>query len=140
MNRILPRLLVPVLAISALILALGSGCDETQQYSLEIPVDPPSITLTNTKIWAVTFRAGGRTDRPAADLVDYSLFTTNLAFPLEWSVSDSSLGRIIASADASAVFESAGRVAGITIVRVRDQAGREGQATVVITPPDPVEP
>lgn len=59
--------------------------------------------------------------------------TTNrneeLVYPLEWSVSNPSLGGIMKSAGNSAVYESNG-TRGQNVVIVRDQFGREGLAGV----------
>jgi hypothetical protein len=53
-----------------------------------------------------------------------------LFLPLEWSVSDPSLGTIISSAGFSAVYRSTGKV-GDNVVTVRDQGDAAGTTVVV---------
>ena len=52
-----------------------------------------------------------------------------LALPLVWSVSDSTLGSIVASSGATAIYERTA-ANGVNTITVRDQYDNEGYATV----------
>ncbi len=56
--------------------------------------------------------------------------TNNLAFPLEWRVSDPSLGTIVNQSSATALYRRAART-GSNIITVTDQYDNEGFATIV---------
>ncbi|HMO04900.1 MAG TPA: hypothetical protein PKC67_05300 [Kiritimatiellia bacterium] len=132
MTHVRPLLLVATLLSAAF---LVSGCDDANTNSQEIAIAPSSITLTNDKIWVVTFRAGDNIgDNEAVGS------STNIFYPLTWTVSDPGQGRFISQSGASAIYQTAGRVTGVNVINVRDQGGQEGQATVVLTIPAPPEP
>lgn len=131
MTHARPLLLLATLLSAALFF---SGCDDANTNSQEIAIAPSSITLTNDRIWVVTFRAGDNIGDN--DAVGSS---TNIFYPLEWTVSDSGQGRFISQSGASAIYQTAGRVTGVNVINVRDQGGQVGQATVILTIPAPPE-
>ena len=108
---------------------MWTGCDQTYSADLEIPITPASVQLTNDVNWAVTFRANEAVSTNETDTL------ADLFYPLEWSVSDPSLGIILSSTGDSAIYRSFAGAAGANIVHCRDQSGREGQAVVVLTFP-----
>ena len=54
---------------------------------------------------------------------------TTLLFPLEWAVTDPGQGHIIPAGGDTAVYRNDVKD-GANVVKVRDQAGREGFATI----------
>lgn len=105
-------LLSIVLALSGLLLA---GCDAVDTPDSVIAVTPSSTSVAAkaTKVF---------TANPANS-------NAVLNLPLEWSVSDSSLGNIIASEGLNAVY-LAGTATGNNIITVRDQGEAMGIAVV----------
>ena len=98
------------------------GCEETQQRR-ELSVTPNTAELS---------RAGDRVVLTAL-VPDVRAAATNtvsgLLYPLEWSVTDSTMGRIVSSTANAAVYEcTVGD--GENVVVVRDQGDREGLATI----------
>lgn len=91
-----------------------AGCEGTSTNP-GIQVEPASATLTNSA--AVTFTATVSSNQ-------------TLFFPLEWQVTDPSIGRIVTSQGTTAVYESFG-VSGNNSVIVKDQSDSEGVALVV---------
>jgi len=107
-----------ILSILCLTLAIGAilcGC-EGSTTNPGITVTPATATLTNGT-GAVMFTA--------------SIIDTNrvLFFPLEWQVTDPSLGRISSSVGLTAIYEGLGG-SGNNAVTVRDQSDSEGVALV----------
>jgi hypothetical protein len=94
-------------------MVLSSGCEEAR--GLEgLVVEPDQVTLnpgTNSLVFTVTG------------------VSNNLALPLIWSVSDSSLGRLIGTSGYRATYVSSDKV-GQNFVVVRDQYDNEGYAVV----------
>ncbi|MBN1676045.1 MAG: hypothetical protein JXR37_33685 [Kiritimatiellae bacterium] len=100
-----------VLAVAALV-----GCESSTTDEISITVDPSSATLIHGN-GAVVFTAAAHSNAPT------------LFLPLEWSVSDSTLGRIESSAGVSAVYIGSGQL-GTQAITVRDQGEAEGVAAV----------
>ncbi len=114
--------------------AFVTGCEDASTESGQITLVPGGITVTNDRITVITFRAGDVSDDP-----DTVFVSTNFFYPLEWSVSDPSLGNIISSSAASAIYQTVAGRSGANVVTVRDQIGQIGQAAVVLTFPKPPE-
>jgi hypothetical protein len=98
------------------------GCDKTEQRR-ELTVTPDAAELS---------RAGDRVVLTAS-VPFISAAVTNtvsgLLYPLEWSVTDSTTGRIISTTANAAVYEcTVGN--GENVVVVRDQGDREGLASI----------
>ena len=97
---------------------IDSGCDEAKGVN-GIAVSPaaPTVSVTATNGTSVTV-----------------LFTASLngtlALPLEWSVSNPSLGTIANHSGSNAVYAANGTATGDNIVSVKDQYDNEGFATV----------
>ena len=92
---------------------LLAGC-ESSTTNASITVSPSSEARTAGSDSLILFTATG---------------STNLYLPLEWSVSNESLGRIVESSGNSAVYESNG-TPGNNVITVRDQGVAEGVAVV----------
>lgn len=90
------------------------GCEDSDGTS-GLTVSPSAVTLSGSSN-TVTFTVSSNSLR-------------ELSYPLEWSVQNASLGRILASAGNSAVYYSSG-AGGVNIVMVQDQYEAEGLATV----------
>jgi hypothetical protein len=113
------RLLVTICLVGvgmalALSSALMSGCEEAKGLQ-GLDVSPGYATLT-----------------PGSNVVEFVVSTTNLtdlAVPLEWEVTDRSLGRVISSSGMSGLYVGTG-ITGENTVIVRDQHDNEGYATV----------
>ncbi len=102
----------------ALTLLIGLGltaCEEAETGG-NVVITPPTATVTNDMKRVVTFSVNA---------------STNWLLPLEWSVRDESLGRIIEAQSYSAIYESSGngKIGNNTIV-VMDQVRSEGVAVV----------
>ena len=101
-----------------LIVALfAAGCERTTTSAV-IDVSPEAAALDIRG--AVTF---------TASVPESERETRQLYYPLEWRVSNASLGTLQHSAGDTAVYV-AGDVAGVNTVSVRDQAGAEGVAAI----------
>ncbi len=109
------------LVVAVLVVALlGGGCEKSvTEHSLEVTPDSAEVEVRG----AVHLTAS----RSDADREIY--------YPLEWSVSDDSLGSIRDAAGDTAVY-SAGVGAGVNTVVVRDQMGAEGMALITQVVPD----
>ena len=120
-----------VLAAGAL---LWTGCDRFSSVDRELSITPSESLYTNDLSWVITFQAGN----PVADTnATVATVTNALSYPLEWSVSDPTLGVILSHTGNSAIFRTFSDVTGINIVHCRDQADREGSAVVtLIDPPE----
>jgi hypothetical protein len=123
--------------VVAVLLAAGAlmwaGCDRFSSEDREIAIEPASVQLTNNVNWSVTFHAG----EALTGTNDVAVASTNLFYPLEWRVSDPSLGIILSSAGNSAIYRSYAGKLGVNVVHCQDQSGREGSAAVVLTKPPP---
>jgi hypothetical protein len=104
------------MALAVAICLLIVGCESSTSSNSAIVITPESASLSSSNLVA-TFTASG---------VDTN---TVLNLPLQWSVSDSSLGTIQAEGGVTAVYVSTGKI-GSNAVKVRDQAGDEGVAAV----------
>ena len=111
------RQLVGVTAIVSAVcgIVLLLGCEQGNPSGLV--VSPSSYTLNSTSN-TVTFTV-------VLDTND----TSALVLPLDWSVSDPSLGNIIVSSGYSATYSRSANN-GNNIVTVKDQYDREGSAVV----------
>ena len=105
-----------VILVAALSWFWVAGCESTSTADSAITVTPSAVTLTDSN----------RTVMLAASLASSNKV---LVLPLNWSVSDPSLGTIKASQGLSAVYESTGHV-GNNTVTVRDQASSDGLALI----------
>lgn len=102
--------------VVALALGGGLGCETTETTDTVIAVSPGEVVVTNAA-QTVVFTAS------------YASTNVALAMPLQWSVSDDSLGIIKSSAGMTAIYESKGKV-GNNSVTVKDQGQAEGVAIV----------
>jgi hypothetical protein len=93
------------------------GCESTKTTENAMTVTPGEATVTHDSA-LVTFTA--------------SLTSSNssLILPLEWSVSDPSMGHIRSSSGVTAVYEATSRHGNNTVL-VRDQGDAEGVAAVM---------
>lgn len=131
-------------AMLAVLLAAGAlmwtGCDQTYSDDREIIISPAMASFTNyteTMSWVQTFYAGEYPTDSESTTNGGVVASSNLFYPLEWSVSDPSLGIILDSTGNSAVYRTWPGVVGVNIVYCRDQSGREGQASAISTYPLP---
>lgn len=104
------------MALLAVAMVAGMGCETTETTETVITVSPGSATL----------HGGLATTNLTASVSE----NTTLALPLVWSVSNPALGNIQGSSGLTAVYTSTGR-AGNNVVTVRDQGQAEGIATIV---------
>lgn len=100
-----------------IVVLFATGCERTTTSAV-IDVSPEAAALDIRG--AVTF---------TASIPDSERETRQLYYPLEWRVSNASLGTLRHSAGDTAVYE-AGDVAGVNTLYVRDQAGAEGVAAI----------
>jgi len=102
--------------LSVFLIALTqSGCEEAKGVG-GLEVDPSSVTLSADDTSEVLEVVGGIADN-------------TLALPLEWRVSDPSLGQIVAMSGRTAVYRRTS-ANGVNTVTVRDQFEREGYVTI----------
>lgn len=95
---------------------LVTGCESTSTAEEVITVTPATATL-NTKGETASFVASASsTNNP-------------LVLPLEWSIGNSELGRIINVTGLTAIYESNGKMGNNTI-KVKDQINQEGVASI----------
>lgn len=110
--------LMVILPFVLLNACLFSGCEPAEGLD-GLTINPSSATLTPSTSNTVIFTVA-------------QVITNELAYPIEWSVSDGSLGSITASTANSAVYKSTGKNGNNTI-KAKDQYGNEGVATVTQT-------
>ena len=109
---------IGLVAVLAVVLLAGTGCEKTTtSKTLEVT---PAASEIGPRVAVVLTAA-----IPAAESE-----TRQLYYPLEWTVSDGSLGSLRDAAGNSAVYV-ANDVEGVNTVTVRDQAGAEGIASVL---------
>lgn len=108
------RIAIGLASVATALLILGGGCEDVASDS-SLTVTPNNATLTGVQSVALT--------------ASHPDGTTTLLTPLVWSVNNDTLGSIIRTAGASAVYQSNGNV-GQNVVTVRDPAGREGLAVI----------
>lgn len=118
MKRICLGLLTLALGVAVLWPMVGCETASDERGLVHIQVDDPIVDLTG--VGAIAVLSLTRTDEDTS-----TTNTPTLLLPLEWSVSERSLGAIISASDFQAVYESTGAV-GKNIVTVRDQSGRSG--------------
>lgn len=114
-----------IVAVAAVAVAGGlmAGCDDAETDSaLQIVPANSVITGQGTTLF-LTASDPDAVDASATNLNDMAIL------PLQWSVSNPTLGRILSSAGYNAVYESHGG-RGQNIVIVTDRFGREGLAVV----------
>jgi hypothetical protein len=115
MRKLILAAAVGVLCVAAFWVA---GCDDGAGYGLTVtPADVDLAVGETSQGFAV-----GTSTNDASGLRALSL-------PLEWSVSNPSLGYIVAGSGASAVYVRTATI-GINVITVQDQYGAEGIATV----------
>lgn len=105
---------IPVCLFSVFVLSLlltQTGCEEAKGVS-GLAVEPATVTLSTNDTSVVLTVIGEGAD-------------STLSLPLEWEVSDSSLGEILASSGVTAVYRR-NAADGVNLVTVRDQFSREG--------------
>lgn len=112
-----------LLAALVAVAAVNMGCEstETTESAITVIVEPEGGVLVGKNATATL----------AAD----SSSTESLVLPLEWSVSEGSLGAITKSGGLSAVYVSNGRE-GANTISVKDRIGRKGVAAVTQVKPD----
>ncbi len=94
------------------------GCEESTTDP-GIVISPSSISVTNN--WMITFVASPAGGTNSAVLLN---------LPLEWNMSDPRLGYFQDAAGLSAIYITRPGWAGPNTITVRDQAGREGVASI----------
>lgn len=105
-------------ALAAMMLA--SGCEKTTiRKALDVTTTPADAKIDVRG--SVTLKAA----IPEAESEIRIIF-----YPLEWTVSDSSLGTVREAAGDSAVYV-ASDIEGVNTVTVRDQTGSEGVASII---------
>ena len=114
MKRTACSLGIGALVCLAVVLPLMVGC-ETDGESAGLVLSPSSVTLSSTNNTA-TFTVSTNSQRA-------------LSLPLEWSVSDPSLGNIVAASGWQAIYARLGK-SGNNVVTAKDQYGSEGHAVV----------
>lgn len=108
-----------VLAVAVLgIGIMGTGCESTGTVNDALVISPNSTSIVGEA--SATFVASAATTN------------TLVVLPLEWSVADGSLGRILSVGGMTAVYKSYDK-SGATAVIVRDQVGQEGVASITQT-------
>lgn len=133
------------LALAALLLGFAAGCGEDAQTDTALGIFPASATVyadgATVYLTAYDPDAGvynTEEREPTAqrakaswdsDVSETNSLATQILLPLEWSVVNPGMGRIMVSGGYSAVYESYGP-RGQNYVVVRDQAGREGIAVI----------
>lgn len=107
------------------VLALATGCEKTTtSKALDVTTTPADAKIDVRG--SVTLKAA----IPEAERETRTIF-----YPLEWTVSDSSLGTVREAAGDSAVYV-ANDSEGVNTVTVRDQAGAEGIASITQAIPE----
>ncbi len=119
------------------LLGLAAGCGEDAETDTALAVTPASSTVYADG--ATVFLTAYDPDQGVyemrakvsldSDVPETSNLNSHILLPLEWSVVNPAMGRIMASAGYSAVYESYGP-RGQNYILVRDQGGREGIASV----------
>lgn len=121
------------MAVAAL-LGFAAGCGEDAQTDASLAVDPPSSTVyaDGATVYLTAYDPDAVVYGKVSMDSDVDLtngVSSQILLPLEWSVANPAMGRIMASGGYSAVYESYGP-RGQNYVTVRDQAGREGIAAI----------
>ncbi len=108
---------------AGLLLALGMvGCEASNDDMRgELEVEPASTWLEGEEGSVMLTAVVGKDIEP-------------IVYPLEWSVSNPSVGRIVSQSADKAVYAYYHPVEVMNVVTVRDQLGRKGIAMVVWKP------
>ena len=123
------------------VLGLAAGCGEDAQTDSALAVYPASSTVyadgatvfltvydPDENVYEDDVAAHAKASLDS-DVDQTNSLASHILLPLEWSVANPALGRIMAAGGYSAVYESYGP-RGQNYVAVRDQAGREGIAAI----------
>ena len=110
------------------LLGLGVGCGDDVETGTGLNVTPASSTVYADGATVLLTACTGDCDG-TSNVATATNLEEKLLLPLEWSVVNPALGRIMAVAGYSAVYESYGP-RGQNYIIVRDQGGREGLAVV----------
>lgn len=97
------------------------ACESTESGGDVVTVTPATVELAGK----------GKT---ASFVASFSTTNDTLVLPLTWSLSNGGLGRIVSAAGSTAVYESNGKE-GANTIKVRDQIGREGLASITQVKP-----
>jgi len=98
------------------------GCEDASNHSITVTPAASSLDVTEGSQNAVVLTASNGPSNTVAR-------TNELLYPLEWSVTEPSLGNISSSGGNSAVYTRTGARGSNTII-VRDQGDGEGVAVV----------
>jgi hypothetical protein len=115
------------------LMLLCAGCEpDDDEVRGELPVTPATTTLTDDEKTVIL----------TADVTVNGVDPEPIVYPLEWSVSDPTVGSVAAQSAYSAVYTQiyAGTNATSNIITVRDGLAREGLATVYWEPASTNEP
>ena len=122
MRRDRPRF-VHILAVALPILFLGAGCERTAtDRGLAVTPSDARVVWREAITFTATLPEGADQDR-------------EILYPLEWSVSDPTMGTLRSAAGDSVVYVAARR-SGANSVSVRDQGGAEGVASITQSVPE----
>jgi len=117
-----------------------SSCETVESLDRTLQIEPASTNLTaagETVVFRVVINVQSNLDIGGTSTNAGAPGGAPVIFPLEWSVSDPSLGRIRASGGLSAVYERNGRATGNNYIRVIDRGRRYEGVAVVVQPPVP---
>ena len=127
--------------VVAALLGFAAGCGEDAETDTALAVSPASSTVyadgatvfltvydPDENVYGADAAARAKASLDS-DVAETNGVASHILLPLEWSVANPALGRIMASGGYSAVYESYGP-RGQNYVTVRDQAGREGIAAI----------
>ena len=128
----------PVLAA---LMGFAAGCGEDAQTDSALAVYPASSTVyadgatvfltvydPDENVYEADVAAHAKASLDS-DVDQTNTVASHILMPLEWSVANPAMGRIMAVGGYSAVYESYGS-RGQNYIAVRDQAGREGIAAI----------
>ena len=127
--------------IMAALLGFAAGCGEDAQTDAALAISPATSTVyadgatvfltvydPDENVYEADAAARAKASLDS-DVDQTNTVASHILMPLEWSVANPAMGRIMAAGGYSAVYESYGP-RGQNYVAVRDQAGREGIAAV----------
>lgn len=110
-------IMMAMVAVAGAVLWMGTGCEEAEGLK-GLNVEPPTVTLGGSGSNAVTAR-------------EFTAVVSNdLALPLEWRVSNPSLGDIRSQSGTKAIYAANKGQKGDNVITVRDQYKNEGSAIV----------
>ena len=125
----------------AALMGFAAGCGEDAQTDSALAVYPASSTVyadgatvfltvydPDENVYEADVAAHAKASLDS-DVDQTNTVASQILLPLEWSVANPAMGRIMAVGGYSAVYESYGP-RGQNYVAVRDQAGREGIAAI----------